>query len=362
MGRRKICVFSCFVAFLIIFAAYSQTPTTMRFIKRICAAAMLAIVLLSSATSCRRGSTGDSTLLPNISGGVNDVLVVLRKELWNDTLGRTYKAILEDQFPYLPQIEPLFDAVMLPPDNFGSTFKSHRNIIRHNIGANVDSVGLAIQKDVWAAPQTVVVISSPTYKEAVPFVIANAERIVNIFEQAERDRDIHTARKYPELDLEQKFLKRGIKVSIPKGYVLNTDVDDFIWISHETPKTSQGIIAYRFPYTEANTFAAEYLTARRNDVVRHIPGPTDGSYMITSDVVPAGVSSMTYRGVYRSVMRGFWDVANHPMGGPFISHAFVDKERQEVVVVEAYVYAPSKGKRDLMRQTEAILFSASLVE
>lgn len=322
---------------------------------------LLAAVLLA-VPSCRKGSSGDTTMLPNISGGVNDVLLVLRKELWNDTLGRSYKAILEDQFPYLPQIEPLFDIVQLPPDNFGSTFKSHRNIIRHNVGSNVDSVSLTIQKDVWAAPQTVVTVNSPTYKQLVPFIIANGERLVNIFEQAERDRDMQTARKYPELELEQRFQKRGIRISIPKGYVLNTDTEDFIWISHETPKTTQGIIAYRFPYTDANTFTAEYLAKQRNAVVNQIPGPTDGSYMITSEVVPPALFPMTYRGGYRAVLRGYWDVARHPMGGPFISHSFIDEARQEVVTVEAFVYAPSKGKRDLMRQTEAILFSATVAE
>lgn len=311
--------------------------------------------------SCKKDSKGDSTMLPNISGAPNDVLIVLRKELWTDSIGVTYKDIFEDQFPYLPQVEPLFDVVFLSPDAFTPMFRSHRNIIQNNITDKVTEPTITLKRDFWAAPQTIVIVSSPSFKEAIPFLKENSEMLINIFEQAERDRYIQIANEISETGVVNELLKKNISMSIPKGYKMNANTANFTWFSHETPQSSQGIIVFKFPYTDNNTLTAEYLTKKRNEFVKQIPGPTDGSYMITSEVIPPMFSQMMYKNAYRGVMRGFWDVYKHPMGGPFIAHILVDEVRQEVVYVEAYVYSPNKEKREPLRQTESLLYSVSIV-
>ena len=48
------------------------------------------------------------------------------------------------------------------------------------------------------------------------------------------------------------------------------------------------------------------------------------------------------------------------MGGPFVSHARVDRPNGRVVVVEGFIYAPQKNKRELMRQMEAALYTLNL--
>ena len=48
------------------------------------------------------------------------------------------------------------------------------------------------------------------------------------------------------------------------------------------------------------------------------------------------------------------------MGGPFVSHARVDRPNGRVVVVEAFIYAPETKKRDMMRQMEAALYTLNL--
>lgn len=322
---------------------------------------LLALCSLPFA-SCKKDSQGKSTLLPNISGEPSDVLVLLHKELWTDSIGLTYSQILEDQFPYLPQIEPLFHPIMLSPTAFSSMFKTFRNIIQTNISEKVKTPSIVIRHDMWAAPQTVVIVSSPSYKQAVPYLRENRDVLVNIFEQAERDRYISTANKYSEYSVTSVLAQKRIKMSVPKGYKMNAHDANFAWFSSETPQTSQGIIMFRFPYRDSSTLTSSYLTEKRNEFVKRIPGPSSGSYMITGDVVPPSFSSMMYKKQYRGVLRGFWDVYHHPMGGPFIGHVLIDHDRQEVLYAEAYVYAPSKTKRDLLRQTEALLFSIEIIK
>ena len=55
-----------------------------------------------------------------------------------------------------------------------------------------------------------------------------------------------------------------------------------------------------------------------------------------------------------------WFMKNDCRGGPFVSHSRVDTETNRVVVAEAFVYAPEKKKRDLIRRLEASLYTLKL--
>ena len=74
----------------------------------------------------------------------------------------------------------------------------------------------------------------------------------------------------------------------------------------------------------------------------------------------ADVKNVTVRGEYALEARGLWYMENDMMGGPFVSHARVDRPNGRVVVVEAFVYAPKDKKRDMMRQLEAALYTLNL--
>jgi len=72
------------------------------------------------------------------------------------------------------------------------------------------------------------------------------------------------------------------------------------------------------------------------------------------------VKEISVKGEYAFEARGLWYMENDMMGGPFVSHARVDRPNGRVVVVEAFVYAPEKKKRDMMRQLEAALYTLNL--
>ena len=42
---------------------------------------------------------------------------------------------------------------------------------------------------------------------------------------------------------------------------------------------------------------------------------------------------------YCGVLRGLWKMVGDKMGGPFVSHAFLDTKTQRVIVAEGLVYA-----------------------
>jgi len=50
------------------------------------------------------------------------------------------------------------------------------------------------------------------------------------------------------------------------------------------------------------------------------------------------------------------------MGGPFINYTMVDQRHQRVVTIDGYVYYPSKDKKNLLRQLEALIYTLSFPE
>lgn len=322
----------------------------------------LTILLAIFSTSCKEELRSKRSLLPNISGAAGEVVVVLHKEAWDESIGLAYKDILKQEYPMIPQSEPIFELVLVPPSGFSEIFKSHRNIVITKVGAEYDKAQIVTQKDVWASPQIVLNVVGPTFPAIAEMLQKERERLVQLLEQAERDRVVQNAIKFEEKGLrtllENKF---GVSMYFPKGYRLNVDSANFVWISHETPDISQGIMVYEYPYTDANTFTVDYLIEKRNSFVsKYVAGPTKGTYMITETVIKPEFKSIMFKERYFGQLRGLWDVQNHPMGGPFISLTTIDEEKQRVITVEGYVYAPRLKKRNFIRQVEALLLSIDL--
>ncbi len=325
---------------------------------------LFSITLIIINQSCDKGTKGSKTLLPNVTGKSGEVVVVISNSVIKDTIAATFKAILEEEYPMIPQSEPLFNVVMIPTSSFSDIFKSHRNIIIVKVDDSFKEAKIVTQRDVWAAPQTLLNIVGPTYPAIQKMIIEEQDRLIQLLEQAERDRIVQNAKRF-EAEGIRNFLaeKFGIWAYFPKGYKLNLDTTDFAWISYETPSTTQGILIYEYPYTDANTFSAEYLIEQRNSFThKYVAGPTPNSYMSTETIIPPRFTPLMYKGRYFGQLRGLWTVIGHPMGGPFISLTTIDEQNNRAITIEGFVFAPRLDKRNYVRQVEALMLSFELLE
>jgi hypothetical protein len=80
--------------------------------------------------------------------------------------------------------------------------------------------------------------------------------------------------------------------------------------------------------------------------------------MIAENRVPNLFNITRKDGNYAAETRGLWRVENDFMGGPFVNLAILDLLQNRVVVLDGYVYAPGKDKRNFLRQVEAMMYSA----
>ena len=329
-----------------------MTHNMKRFFKLILAS----IAVLTALTGCK---TSSKTLLPNISGKAGEVIVVIDRENWEGELGNEVRLLLADDCPWLAQKEPLYTLVNVNPNAFIDMFKVHRNIVYFDINPQVATEGVTYRADMWAAPQCVIQISAATSENAVELMKNEGETIVAVIEQAERDRVIANSRRYEERSLAPQVMEiMGGTPHFPSGYKLKKKTDNFIWIADEKQYTNQGVFIYKYPVTEAEPFSLDNIIRHRNQFLKeNVPGMFDGTYMITADYIPPTVSYLQYKGRSFAQCRGFWEVYNDFMGGPFVSHSFYSQDGKDVIVLEAFVYAPKYDKRQYLRQVESILYS-----
>ena len=320
------------------------------------AIALAAMIALASCSEEKKRKA----LLPNISGKAGEVIVVIDKGNWEGAVGNVLRDSLAQETPYLPQREPLFGLVNVPKNAFTNMFQIHRNIIVVNISNTVTEPGIVIRKDVWATPQTVIYVNATDSEAAIEIIKENSALMAVTIEQAERDRIIRNVKKYEELKLAPVVAKMaGGSPHFPSGYKLKKATNDFIWIEYAIQDVTQGILIFKYPVVEGEQMMSlESIIGHSNEILKNnVPGMFDNTYMTTSSAVRPGIEYKRYKGLDFAEVRGFWEVYNDYMGGPFVSHAFYSQDGKDVIVMEGFVYAPKYDKRQYLRQVESIIYS-----
>jgi len=321
---------------------------------------LIKLIVLALAAVITVGCDDTSELVKqNVGGKAGEIIIVANKAEWESEPGSELRSILATPYPYLPQSEPSYTLINIPHKSFTSLFEYHRNIIILKVDPQLKAEFKAVE-DVWAAPQTVIMITAPTKEEAAAVIADHAEQLFNIIGQAERNRIMRNSKRYEDVALRQFVAEKfGGSPYFPKGYSLKKQTDNFVWISYETTYINLGIFVYRIPYKDSTSVQLENLMAATNEIMQeNVPGMVDNSYMTISSEILPGLAVMKYKNRNFVEMRGLWEVKNDFMGGPFVIQAFHDKNNPgEIIVVEGFVYAPRYDKRDYIRQVESILYS-----
>ena len=327
--------------------------------KRILKYIVLALAAAAVLTSCSEEKR-KKALLPNISGKAGEVIVVINKADWEGAVGTALRDSLACDCPFLPQREPLFNLVNVAPSGFGSMFQVHRNIILINISSSVTEPGVVYRKDVWAAPQTVINVNAMDAETAASLIAANSADMTATLEQAERDRIIRNTKKYEELTIAPEVAEVfGGSPHFPSGYKLKKKTSDFIWVEYAIQYVTQGILIYKYPVAEGeNMMSLDSILENSNEMLKNnVPGMFEDTYMTISSFARPSIGYMKYKGLDFAEVRGFWEVQNDYMGGPFVSHIFYSKDGKDIIVLQAFVYAPKYDKRQYLRQVESVIYS-----
>ena len=321
---------------------------------------ILTALIAATAAGCKAVNTLTDSKKAS-QGKPYELIVVCPQQEWTGEVGDTLRAVLTAPVPYLNQTEPLFDVLRVQERGFTGLVADHRNILKIRIDPSLPEVTTGVEYDVTARPQIVLTTAGPDDRSLVEYISKNRENLVHALEQAERDRAVEANSKFYNTGIDAAVRKTfGVGIKVPKGYVLAKQTDDFLWARYEYPTASQGFFIYAYPYEGPESLTPEALVKARNEFAALIPGPSDGSYMTTSDAFAPDFRMFRLEGRLWCEMRGFWDVYGDFMGGPFVSYTTVDTKTNRVITLDGYVYAPDLNKprkRNYIRGIEHLLYT-----
>ncbi|NBC84245.1 MAG: DUF4837 family protein [Bacteroidetes bacterium] len=318
------------------------------------------IVAVALLSGCKNASKDKKPLLPPVTGKPGDITLVIDQRYWESDMGDSLKSVFYREIYGLPAPEPQYDLMQVPHEAFSNLYKKTRNILMIKISDEQTKNDIHIQRNLWAKPQIVMSLVANTPEEAVKTLRQKEERILSIFNDAERQRYRNIYKNSQDNALKARIeLKHKIDMVIPNGFTMGMDTVNFTWIDHmQVDNITQGFFIYEYPYTDTATFTKEFLIKKRDQIMRrYVHGSVRGSYMTTETILPPSFNEYVLKGKqYIAELRGLWKMAEGEiMGGPFISYTMLDEARNRVVTVEGYIFAPGHKKRNLIRQIESLL-------
>ena len=320
------------------------------------------LILLISAVglvACGENSREEERILTESSGNINNLSVILEQELWRGEIGEAVRTTLAAPVDGLPQEEPLFTLRQMPPESFSGFMRKSRIFLNIQKGKPAD---IKIAKDPYAKPQTGIFISGETNEEIINLIHENSERIIRSFKEVElkeQQRRIGKAL-MDDSRLEEEL---GVSLDFPDAYRYAKEENGFFWIRKDIPNGSMEIFVYEVPLAtfEKDTNVVANIIRMRDSIGKtHVPGPTEGTYMITEAAFAPYLFDSEIDGKFAYETKGIWEVKGAFMSGPFINYAVRDEKNDRYVILEGSAFRPSASKRDNMIQLEAILKSAEI--
>ena len=251
----------------------------------------------------------------------------------------------------------------MQPKDFSGLLRYVRNILIVNVDPSVyTKASLAYETDRWAQNQVVVTLRSPDEAAILSYLQEEGHTLADFFVKVEMRRAISQLKdSYSTLVMDKLKEQFDVMLNAPSNFTYYKDTTDFFWSSNNANTGRMDLVVYSFPYTDPNTFTADYLVAKRDSVMKaNLPGSFPGSYVQTETRAGVDYYAITLQGKYCGVMRGLWRVQGDMMGGPFVSHTRLDEQNNRVIVAEGFVYAPETEKRNFIRRIEAALYTLRL--
>ena len=319
------------------------------------------LLLAFALAACK--NTQESKYKPASTGNPYDVVIVTPDQLRNTAGYDSLKNVLQQSCEMIEPEEPFADIRTIKPDQISGVLKKHRNIFMLRTSPDTEESKIGISYDLYAAPQMIVYIDGRNSDSLASIIHRRRTQIQTLLDQTEKERFVNRMTRLPEPELNDTIAKMfGIQMTVPRGYKLRNAIgSNFLWFSHEMPESSQGIFMYTYPMDTTRQFNTSDIIDLRNSFGALIPGGAEGSYMSTSDAFEPVSKKIIINGRPWIETRGFWELENDFMGGPFVSYSTVDPNNKRVLCIDEYVYSPKPGKgyRNFLRQLEAIVRTVS---
>lgn len=261
--------------------------------------------------------------------------------------------MLSVPMPALPQSEPMFDVRQVDPARFKGKLLLARNVVVVRWNRKwLGKPSLHIERDRYARPQLIVYVDVGAADDLKQFIATNQQRVRQLLVTNEYLSAI--------LQLQRKHSVRSGRlinsmfhhtVLLPADMTYYKVGKDFLWVSNNTAQGMQNLCIYTLSGTDDQPFE------RMDSVLKaNMKGETDRMYMRT--VARSMIKeNVRFGGQSCRLQRGLWEMVGDAMGGPLVRRIVKDSVAGKSLVLDAFVYAPEMGKRNKMREMEAVLLT-----
>ena len=287
---------------------------------------------------------------------INTISVLIDDQLWKGEIGDSIRNKFASPVIGLPQEEPLFTINQYPAKLLEGYRTTSRNII---VIKKEPKSKFEITENEFASPQNIVRISGRTGIEIIDTLEKHSNQIIRMIKKSEiveNQRIIDTAL----INAKRITKKFHASIHIPKGYNYVIVRKKFMWLKKEIPSGSTSLLIYQIPIKNIDnrtqsSIIKSIIKIRDSIGNLYIHGRGKNTRMITEAAYSPyfSITKLDQKKTYES--KGTWELKNDFMSGPFVNYCIIDSRRKRILVLEGFCYAPSKEKRDLMFELEAII-------
>lgn len=318
---------------------------------------LLLVFALALLVGCKQKSTPAFKADNFSTGKAGEMILAIDTSYWTPAARTRIYQVLQQPQPAINQVEPLFDIIQCSNKDFLASFTRHRNIVQFDYNPNYSQNFLDLKRDPYTKPQIQAVIRGNNQDSLLAIFLEHQDEIVEALYENDIARLQNAHRKLNNPNVEKKIKEKfGLTMTIPDGYFVGREEEDFLWLCFRTPKNDRFIMIYKSPAYELTT---ENIVYERNRITKaYIQGAVQGAYPIAADL--EGFPLMReYKLHYHNgiELRGLWASVRDKMGGPFYSYTMLSPDQSSCITVDGFVYAPQEKKRDYLREVESIVKS-----
>ncbi|MGC6480536.1 MAG: DUF4837 family protein [Flavobacteriaceae bacterium] len=310
------------------------------------------ILFLVVLSACKQQAA--TSYVPDSSGNINAVTVVMPKADWQGELGKKIRKRFQEPYEGLPYDEPKFDLKFIPSSAFSGFAKQGRNILWFVKDSISD---FSISQNFFAQPQIVGIFRAPDPETQAFFWEENSSLLERYFVGQERDEKNRRIQKSlaNESTLEKRF---GLKLSYPSAYKTVKDTTNFIWIEKPTAKGHNNILVYSLPLSAFDYKQPERILDIRDSIGKlYVPGRLPNTHLISERAYLPYYYAEKWEDRKVQITKATWEVANDFMAGPYVHMIVPDPKNDRWICMEGFAFAPNNPKRPAMFELETILRS-----
>ena len=387
MFNRKIkLAYTCY--FLLVFLSYSSQPifdrtlqkTKPRSMKQFLIILFLPLLILSCG-----GDYNKEDYLPDASGEHGNVLILMENNLWEGPLGQAIQTQLDQNIrgPFI-RSEPMFSFYQMKPGTLNHLNKTSRLILKVYVDhdSTYAETALIEKYNVYAKGQLFIVIKDSDVNRLMTFINQSFDHVIDVMNDFELEQLMATYKKRKHSSIQEKCEQKfGMSIYVPEECKLKVERDSFMWVKYDrshdlianqstgaeggTFWIQEGLVFWSEPYSDSAMDPYHILEKRDTILKYNIPGKVKGSWMATEYdpcCAPEGLITKL-NGQDCVIFQGNWKHDGNPGavgGGPFVQYSVHNPERDIVLTVCGYVYAPKFDKREYIRELHAMLSSLTL--